>query len=357
MPANKVVINTENGAETVIDLTGDNVAEGKVFKGVIFHGADGNSKTGTFTIDDEISEQDDIISRIKTALQGKASGGGGGTTPTQEKTVDVVENGTVEVIPDAGYVLSKVTANVNVPIPDGYIKPSGVLEVTENGIHDVSVYQQVNVNVAASGEPDPRDQYQRVEYITTAEDETYPYVITDICADNSTGAEIVASFPILQDRVPMGSRQDSGTTRFYVVYPLSAHSVYYGFNTGSSASCALKVDTIYRLQTNFLNSRLVCVYENNGTRKANVSLSATLTSHTVPISIFGYNSASSGAVTSKREYKLYSARISKNHEVIREYIPCYRKSDGEIGLYEKVTGTFLTNDGGGAFAKGADIEW
>lgn len=390
MPANKVVINTENGAETVIDLTGDNVAEGKVFKGVIFHGADGNSKTGTFTIDDEISEQDDIISRIKTALQGKASGGGGGTTPTQEKTVDVVENGTVEVIPDAGYVLSKVTANVNVPIPsgyikpsgtknisangthnvkeyenvsvdvpipDGYIKPSGVLEVTENGIHDVSVYQQVNVNVAASGEPDPRDQYQRVEYITTAEDETYPYVITDICADNSTGAEIVASFPILQDRVPMGSRQDSGTTRFYVVYPLSAHSVYYGFNTGSSASCALKVDTIYRLQTNFLNSRLVCVYENNGTRKANVSLSATLTSHTVPISIFGYNSASSGAVASKREYKLYSARISKNHEVIREYIPCYRKSDGEVGLYEKVTGTFLTNDGGGAFAKGADIEW
>lgn len=151
MPANKVVINTENGAETVIDLTGDNVAEGKVFKGVIFHGADGNSKTGTFTIDDEISEQDDIISRIKTALQGKASGSGGGTTPTQEKTVDVVENGTVEVIPDVGFVLSKVTANVNVPIPDGYIKPSGELEVTENGTHDVTAYASVNVNVAGSG--------------------------------------------------------------------------------------------------------------------------------------------------------------------------------------------------------------
>jgi hypothetical protein len=35
-------------------------------------------------------------------------------TPAQEKTVKITENGTVEVTPDEGYVLSKVTANVNV---------------------------------------------------------------------------------------------------------------------------------------------------------------------------------------------------------------------------------------------------
>ena len=216
----------------------------------------------------------------------------------------------------------------------------------------------VVVNVEGSNnEANLYDQYQRVEYITSAEEGAYPYIITDFIADNSSGMEIIASFPVMQDRIPMGSREDSGTTRFYCVYPLSASSVYYGFNSGSSISCSLTVNTVYRLQTNFLNSRLVNVYEDNGTRKASASINAILTPHSIPVSIFGYNSGSSGAVTSKREYKLYSARCSRGHEVVREYIPCYRKSDGVVGLYEKFTGTFLTAENGLLFAKGADIEW
>lgn len=207
-----------------------------------------------------------------------------------------------------------------------------------------------------SNEPEYKKLYQRVEYIESAEEGTYPYVITDVCAENTIGVEIIASFPVMQDRIPMGSRQDSGNTRFYCVYPLSTSSVYYGFNTGVSISCQLKVDTIYRLQTNFLNSRLVNVYDEAGIRKGGGAISATLTPHTVPISIFGYHNAATGAVTSKREYKLYCARISDGHEVIREYIPCYRKSDGEIGLYEKFTGQFLTSETG-SFAKGEDIDW
>lgn len=207
-----------------------------------------------------------------------------------------------------------------------------------------------------STEPDPRDEYQRVEYIESAEEETYPYIITDFIADNSSGVEVIASFPILQDRIPMGSRENSDATRFYCVYPMSANSIYYGFNTGSTISCQLKVNTIYRLQTNFLNSRLVNVYDKEGVRKGGTSISGTLTQQSVPVSIFGYHSASSGTVTSKREFKLYSARCSRGHEVVREYIPCYRKSDGVVGLYEKFTGQFLTSETG-AFAKGADISW
>lgn len=205
-------------------------------------------------------------------------------------------------------------------------------------------------------EPDPRDQYQRVEYIESAEAETYPYLITDICADDNTGVEVVAAFPALQDRIPMGSRLDSGSTRFYCVYPLSASSCYYGFNIGSSISCSTKINTIYRLQTNFLNSRQAIIYDENGTRKAFGNFTQTLTKQTVPIAIFGYNYATQGTVTSKREYKLYSARISQGFEVVRKYFPCYRKRDGIIGLYEEFTRTFLTAETG-AFAKGADVEW
>ncbi len=309
--------------------------------------------------------------------------------PEQTKTLDVTKDGTYTVKPDSGKVLSEVT--VNVDTPDQKPEMVKTLDITSNGTHTLTpdagyVFKGVTVNVAVpsenldevigeqktliaqikealagkaaggGGEYDPSAEYQRVEYITTAEEDTYPYIITDFYADNESGMEIVASFPVLQDRVPMGSREDSGTTRFYCVYPLSANSIYYGFNTGSSISCPLKVDTIYRCQTNFLNCRLVNVYDEDGIRKGGVSLSATLTPHTAPVSIFGYNNASTGAVSSKREYKLYSARCSKKNEVVREYIPCYRKSDGVVGLYEKFSHQFLTPETG-AFTKGADIEW
>lgn len=207
---------------------------------------------------------------------------------------------------------------------------------------------------------DPRELYQRVEYIESAEEDTYPYIITDFYGDNESGMEIVASFPALQDRIPMGSRENSDATRFYCVYPMSTSSIYYGFNTGSAISCQFKVDTVYRLQTNFLNSRLVNAYDDDGNRKGGGAIAGTLSpAHSVPVSIFGYNYAATGTISSKREYKLYSARCSKRHEVVREYIPVRRKSDGEVGLFEKFSGTFWGNDGpeGSAFAAGPDIDW
>ena len=215
----------------------------------------------------------------------------------------------------------------------------------------------VNYTPSKIEQPDERDKYQRVEYIVSAVEETYPYIITDFFADNTSGLEVIASFPKLQDRIPMGSRENSDATRFYCVYPMSTSSIYYGFNNGSSVSCSLSIDTIYRLQTNFLNSRLVNVYDMNGVRKGGTSINATLTTHTAPVAIFGYNSASSGNVSSKREFKLYSARCSKGHEVVREYIPCYRKSDGVVGLYEKITGQFLTSATDAVFTYGVEIDW
>ena len=53
--------------------------------------------------------------------------------------------------------------------------------------------------------------------------------------------------------------------------------------------------------------------------------------------------------------KLYNLKIYDSINVVRNYIPCYRKSDGEIGLYELVEGSFLSNQGTGTFVKGLDI--
>lgn len=39
------------------------------------------------------------------------------------------------------------TIDVSVPVPSGYIKPTGTLEITKNGIHDCTKYEKTNVNV------------------------------------------------------------------------------------------------------------------------------------------------------------------------------------------------------------------
>lgn len=209
---------------------------------------------------------------------------------------------------------------------------------------------------AAGGETtDERDKYQRVEYIVSDRSQ---YIVTDIIADNGTGMELVASYPTLVDRIAMGSRADSDATRFYCPYPLSANSFYYGYNTGSTKSTGAKANTIYRASINFLNSRSARVHEEiSGSMEFDSAVTDSLTQHTGPIGIFCYLKGDTGDVASRRDIVLYSARISQSNDVVREYIPCYRKSDGEIGLYEKFTGQFLTNAGDGAFTKGADIAW
>lgn len=70
--------------------------------------ADGNKVTGTFTIDTELSAQDNLIAQIQTALQNKASS----SEPVlQTKTVTPTTS-TQDVTPDSGYDgLFQVTVN------------------------------------------------------------------------------------------------------------------------------------------------------------------------------------------------------------------------------------------------------
>lgn len=49
--------------------------------------------------------------------------------------------------------------------------------------------------------------------------------------------------------------------------------------------------------------------------------------------------------------KLYNSGV-----LVRDFVPCYRKSDDEIGMYDKVSKIFFTNQGTGTFTKGADVE-
>lgn len=164
------------GDSTLVDLREDTVKPETLFLGETAHGKDGNPVVGTFTIEDEINEQDSLIEQIQAALQGKAAGS---SDAPVIRSLSVTENGTYTA-PDGvdGYspvvvdVPEKepVTQELNVTQNGEYIPDSGVdgyskvkvnvpdippvldtLEVTGNGTYNappsIDGYSSVTVNV------------------------------------------------------------------------------------------------------------------------------------------------------------------------------------------------------------------
>ena len=89
--------------------------------------------------------------RLKTAgkycdrdIVVKSTGGGGEAIEPVIDSLTITENGTYTA-PDGVDGYSPVT--VNVPIPDGYIQPSGTKTITENGSYDVAEKASVLVDV------------------------------------------------------------------------------------------------------------------------------------------------------------------------------------------------------------------
>lgn len=49
------------------------------------------------------------------------------------------------------------------------------------------------------------------------------------------------------------------------------------------------------------------------------------------------------------KFKLYYTKIYNGNELVRDFVPCYRKTDNKPGLYDRVNGVFYTNQGTGEF--------
>ena len=68
--------------------------------------------------------------------------------------------------------------------------------------------------------------------------------------------------------------------------------------------------------------------------------------------LFGRNSNDSSLRRTSKN-KLYKCKMYYNNVLVRDFIPCYRNSDNEVGLYDLVNDVFYTNQGTGVFTYGA----
>ena len=121
---------------------------------------------------------------------------------------------------------------------------------------------------------------------------------------------------------------------------------YWGNNAAKASTENLTVGKIYE-----------ATIENGTAKISDMSNSAVASNNSFTsqytLTLFGTNQ---GTIDSGNTYvRIYYFKVYEDGALVRDFIPCYRKSDGEIGLYDKVEKKFYANSGTGVFLKGNDL--
>lgn len=192
-------------------------------------------------------------------------------------------------------------------------------------------------------------QYQAVEYIESTGTQ---YIDTGIIPTQNSYVEIVASInEQTTNSVLFGSRNGRAELSFTVFDYVNGYNFRTDYGNLYSATFKYEIGTKYRIVkdknvTNFYNM-------DNVVLKSFTIAEQTFTSPNYLV-LFGCNNATT--VNLKTKAKIYSCKMKYEDKLIRNFIPCYRKSDDVIGMFDTITSTFVRNGGTGVFLKGPDIK-
>lgn len=189
------------------------------------------------------------------------------------------------------------------------------------------------------------DGYQEVEYIGN---DGSAYIDTGVLAKSGTSMDERMSYvTVPNDACFVGARTSSSRIYLHHTYP---SKFAYGYANWKSSNVGSQTGVVYNIHTDlnignqkmFVDGVEVC----SGSSTTDISLNYTLY-------IFCMNNTGSPSYYTKGN--LYSLTLYQNSVKVRDFVPCYRKLDNVIGLYDLVGGAFYTNRGTGTFTKGADV--
>ena len=195
--------------------------------------------------------------------------------------------------------------------------------------------------------------FQAVEYIQSSGTQ---YIITDISCSNAKGIYIDWVSPqISTEEILVGCR-DSGGNRYFIGYYNGTFTrLYYGWNSlipSNNERPIITANTRTVATLNYLNSRKITMNSTGVSFECGISES--LQTAATNISVFAAANPDSSVIR-QSSIRLYALKISDGNSIVGNFVPCYRKLDGEIGLFDLISKNFYTNDGTGTFTKGADV--
>ena len=123
----------------------------------------------------------------------------------------------------------------------------------------------------------------------------------------------------------------------------------YGQTFADTTNWKPQVNEVFEISLNFENDRKGYY---NGQYPVNTKQNSIPDMSGSPIGIF---KSLGGYQFTSNHSKIYNLKITQADVVTNNFIPCYRKSDNVIGMYDIVHGKFYTNQGTGTFEKGEDV--
>ena len=187
-------------------------------------------------------------------------------------------------------------------------------------------------------------EYQEVEYIESTGTQ---YIDTGYYPNNNTVLKVKYNC-LSNPSFSFGCRW-SGSPEYDTFGVWDGDSTVKTTYSGRSSSnktiqMNCQLNTIYELEMNTTSINL-----NNNT----INLMRDTFVSSLPFYIFEWNDK--GNVSSGSSSRIYYLTLSEGNEIKRNFIPCYRKADDVIGLYDTVEGRFYTNQGSGTFVKGNNV--
>lgn len=180
--------------------------------------------------------------------------------------------------------------------------------------------------------------YQEVEYIQSTGTQ---YIDTGFSPNGATGVEISLG-NVTVNGVLFGAYNSTWTTG-YGMYCNANLNFWYHYYSNSQISFTPPTNFIMK----FEKGKTII----NGVQKASISQKT----FTVSKNLYLFAGNMAGSLEQPTQCKLYYAQIYDDGVLRSHYIPCYRRSDGEIGLYDLVRKEFKTNQGNGTFIKGGNV--
>ena len=253
-----------------------------------------------------------------------------------------VQNGYVEIRIAAGYTCNNLTFYPMIrpaSIEDTSYEP--YVETTTNIYLDKPIEAKANIP----------SEYEEVEYIESTGTQ---YIDTGFVPNSNSGFKTKIVFSGYSDGIDdfiIGLRSNSNYGRFaYTCTDFNNITFYCSFGTTTSSS--------YRYNSNMPTTEIIeCElnYKNSNTTITQ-GVEGLLTDKNnfvgEGLSFYLAGAYNAKGIPKYKAMRQYKCELTQGTEVVRDFIPCYRKSDNEAGLYDLVNNTFYTNQGTGNFIVG-----
>lgn len=199
-------------------------------------------------------------------------------------------------------------------------------------------------------------EYQQVEYVRATNTNDYQaYLVLDYYPSSLTDEIILdtiipATGPSQQGirQYPIGYdfRIGNGSVNARVMCGFGKNTWYdndnrYAFLLGQRASIRMNKNGAY---ANY-----------NGIEYTMIQWNTVGVTSEIPFHLFTEYDTYIKGIRKQCEWYVYHFKVIRDGIDLMELIPCYRKDNKEIGMYDIVNRRFLTNDGTGKFYAGPDI--